>query len=117
MADLSAAQRSMIMDLMARAGRRLDGASTAASRHKVTEGEFDNNFDGVVTAIFHVVEAVEVARHGRMRAYGEGEESTVIRAAQAELIAAGIPHPRREPADRPERPAQHLRPRSLDRRP
>ena len=91
MADVSAAQRSMITDLMARAGRRLDGACTAASRQKVTEGEFDNNFDGVVTAIVHVVEAVEIARHGRMRAYGEGEESTVIRAAQAELIAAGIP--------------------------
>ncbi len=91
MADLGAAQRSMIRDLMARAGRRLDGAGTAASRHKVTEGEFDNNFDGVVSAIFHVVEAVEIARHGRMRAYGEGEEPTVIRAVQAELIAAGIP--------------------------
>jgi hypothetical protein len=89
--ELNDDQRKLVKDQIARAGRRLDGAAAAASRKKVTEGEFDNNFDGVVTAIFHVVEAVEISRHGRMRAFGEGEESTVIRAVHAELVAAGVP--------------------------
>ena len=50
--ELNDDQRKLVKDQIARAGRRLDGAAAAASRKKVTEGEFDNNFDGVVTAIF-----------------------------------------------------------------
>jgi hypothetical protein len=43
--------------LLTRAAARFNGAAAAATRPDPTEGEFDNNFDGVVTGIFHVVDA------------------------------------------------------------
>ena len=33
-------------------------------RKDITEGEFDNHFDGVVSAIFHIADAVELVRTG-----------------------------------------------------
>ena len=75
---------------MDRALARLDGASAAVARPDITDGEFDNHFDGVVSAIFHVADAVELIRTGVSRRVGEGGESTVIRSVLATLTAAGV---------------------------
>ena len=75
---------------MTRAAKRIDGAAAAIDREGITEGEFDNNFDGVVSAIFHVADAVELARTGLRRKVGEGDEATVIRSVLATLSADGI---------------------------
>ena len=87
----TATQLDTVRGWMSRASRRLDGAEVAARRPHPSEGEFDNNFDGVVTAIFHIVDAFEMARTGIHRRVGEGEQSTVIRSAVTALRAAKIP--------------------------
>ena len=74
-----------------RATNRLDGAAVAASRTDIEEGEFDNNFDGIVSAIFHIVDAVELVRTGVHRRAGEDEQATVIRSVVLMLNAEGIP--------------------------
>jgi hypothetical protein len=90
MPDLTEHVKTIVRELMARAARRFDGAAAAMARDGITEGEFDNHFDGVVTAIFHVADAVELARTGVRRKVGEGTESTVIRAVLGTLAADGI---------------------------
>lgn len=80
----------MARDFLARAKRRIDGAATAASRPDTDSGEFDNNFDGVVTAIFHIVDAYEVATTGIKRQPGEAEQATRIQSVLARLRAANI---------------------------
>ena len=51
MATPTSAQLATARDLLARAGRRIDGAATADSRPGADPGEFDNNFDGVVSGM------------------------------------------------------------------
>ena len=65
--------------LLARATSRLDGAAAAATRSDPSAGEFDNSFDGTVTAIFHVVDAFELLAYGRKREMREAEQPTRIR--------------------------------------
>jgi hypothetical protein len=72
---------------MVRAAKRLSGAATAVARPDITDGEFDNHFDGVVSAIFHIADAVELVRTGVHRRVGEGDEATVIRSVVATLTA------------------------------
>ena len=80
----------MARDFLARAARRIDGAAAAAARPEADPGEFDNNFDGVVTAIFHVVDAYEVATTKVKRRVGEAEQSTRIQSVLTQLRAAGV---------------------------
>ena len=47
-------------------------------QRRVDQGEFDNNFDGVVTAIFHIVDAYELAASGIKRRVNEAEQATRI---------------------------------------
>lgn len=70
MARLSDAMAAAARDMMSRAERRLDGAAAAIARTDITEGEFDNHFDGVVSAIFHVADAIEIVRTGINRQPG-----------------------------------------------
>lgn len=95
---LTQAQLDTVRGWLNRADVRLRGAAVAAARPNPSEGEFDNNFDGVVTAIFHAVDAFELARTGIHRRAGEGEQATVIRSVVVGLQAAGVPgvpHPAR----------------------
>jgi len=88
---LTQGQKDTIQNWIERADRRLKGAEAAAHRPNPSEGEFDNNFDGVVTAIFHTVDAFELARTGNKRRLNEADQPTVIRSVIANLQAAGIP--------------------------
>ena len=54
-------------------------------------GEFDHNFDGVVTGIFHVVDAFELITTGLRREAREAEQATRIRSAVLALAQAGVP--------------------------
>jgi hypothetical protein len=67
MAAPTKAQLATARAFLARADRRINGAAKAARRPSPDPGEIDNNFDGVVTAIFHVVDAYELATSGRSR--------------------------------------------------
>ena len=80
----------MARDFLARAERRINGAARAASRPSADAGEFDNNFDGVITAIFHCVDAYEIATTGIKRQAGEAEQATRIQSVLARLRAANI---------------------------
>ena len=82
--------QSMARDLLSRAERRLNGAALAASRADADPGEFDNNFDGVVSAIFHTVDAYEVATTGIKRRAGEAEQPTRIESVLVSLRAAHV---------------------------
>ena len=97
-AQLTDTTRRVARDLMSRAATRIDGAAVAIARDDITEGEFDNHFDGVVSAIFHVADAVELVRTGVHRKVGEGQGSTVIRSVVASLTAdevGSVPAPAR----------------------
>ena len=97
-AALTDSTRKVARDMMLRAAKRLDGVAAAIARNDITEGEFDNHFDGVVSAIFHVADAVALVRTGVHRKVGEGEESTVIRSVVATLTAddaGSVPAPAR----------------------
>jgi hypothetical protein len=91
MAAPTKAQLVTARDFLARADRRIDGAARAARRPGTDPGEFDNNFDGVVTAIFHVVDAYELASTGMKRRVGEAEQATRIESVLAALRAARTP--------------------------
>jgi hypothetical protein len=91
MAAPTKAQLATARDFLARAGRRIDGAAAAARRPGAEPGEFDNNFDGVVSAIFHVVDAYELATTGVKRKVGEAELATRIESVLAALRAAKTP--------------------------
>ncbi len=92
MPDLSQGQRAMVRDLLARADRRLQGAAVAAARPTADPGEFDNNFDGVVSAIFHIVDAYELGTTGSKRQLGEADQPTRIHAVLARLQSVGVPN-------------------------
>jgi hypothetical protein len=91
MAELTGATKAVVRSKMRRAIARIDGADAANRRPDITEGEFDNHFDGAVSAIFHIADAVELARTGVARRFGEGEQATVIRSVLGTLAASGIP--------------------------
>ena len=96
MARLSDEMQKVTRDKMSRAAKRLNGAAFAAARKDIAEGEFDNHFDGVVSAILHIADAVELVRTGVHRKVGEGEAATVIRSVIATLTAdqiASVPAP------------------------
>ncbi len=98
MAQLSDVTRKVARDLMSRSAKRMDGAAAAIARQDITEGEFDNHFDGVVSAIFHIADAVELVRTGVHRRVGEGEEATVIRSVITTLTTdkvGSVPAPAR----------------------
>lgn len=84
-------QVAIARDFLVRAERRIDGAATAAARPGAGPGEFDNNFDGVVTAIFHMVDAYELATIGIKRRVGEAEQATRIESVLAALRSAKTP--------------------------
>ncbi len=79
-------------DFLVRAERRINGATVAAARPGTDPGEFDNNFDGVVTAIFHIVDAYELATTKSKRKVGEAEQATRIQSVLAALRSAKSPH-------------------------
>jgi len=91
MSDAKDLHIAMARDFLVRAERRIDGAATAAARPNADPGEFDNNFDGVVTAIFHIVDAYEVATTQTKRRVGEAEQATRIQSVLAQLRAAKTP--------------------------
>jgi hypothetical protein len=91
MAAPTKAQLATARDLLARADRRINGAAKAARRPSTDPGEFDNNFDGVVTAIFHIVDAYELATTGIKRRVGEAEQATRIESVLIALRAAKTP--------------------------
>lgn len=91
MAGATKAQLAAARDFLARADRRIDGAAKAAMRPNADPGEFDNNFDGVVTAIFHAVDAYELATTGLKRKVGEAEQPTRIESVLTALRAAKTP--------------------------
>lgn len=91
MASATKAQIAIASDFLVRAERRINGAATAAERPGADPGEFDNNFDGVVTAIFHIVDAYELATTGIKRHVGEAAQSTRIESVLAALRSAKIP--------------------------
>lgn len=91
MASPTRAQLAIARDFLARADRRINGAARAAARTNIDPGEFDNNFDGVITAIFHVVDAFELATTGVKRQVREAEQATRIEAALVALRAARTP--------------------------
>jgi hypothetical protein len=84
------AQLLTASSFLARADARLGAAAVASARPHPEPGEFDNNFDGVVTAIFHVVDAFELMTTGLRRASSEADQATRIRSAVTGLSAAGI---------------------------
>lgn len=79
MATATKTQLATAGKLLGRAEARFNGAAAAAARPNPTEGEFDNNFDGVVTGIFHVVDAFELMTTGLRREVREAEQATRIR--------------------------------------
>lgn len=92
MPDESGVHIAMARDFLARAERRINGAAVAAARSDAGPGEFDNNFDGVVTAIFHIVDAYEVATIRFKRRVGEAEQATRIQSVLGQLRAAKTPN-------------------------
>jgi hypothetical protein len=91
MATPTTAQLATARSLLTRASARFNGAGAAATRPNPTEGEFDNNFDGVVTGIFHVVDAFELITTGLRREAREAEQATRIRSAVLALGQFGVP--------------------------
>lgn len=92
MASPTKAQLATARTLLARADSRFNGAATAIARPSPTEGEFDNNFDGVVSGIFHIVDAFELVTSGLRREPREAEQATRIRSVIAALERARIPN-------------------------
>jgi hypothetical protein len=91
MASPTKAQLATARKLLARAESRFNGAAAAAARPNPTEGEFDNNFDGVVSGIFHTVDAFELLTSGLRREQRGAEQATRIRSVVAALERDRIP--------------------------
>ncbi len=90
MATPTKTQLATARSFLNRAAARFEGAAAAAARPNPTEGEFDNNFDGAVTGIFHVVDAFELITTGLRREAREAEQATRIRSAVLALGQAGV---------------------------
>ena len=93
LARLTHAQRATVDNLLARADARFDAAETAAKRPDAKPGEYDNNFDGVVSGIYHVLDAFHLATTGLHRSIGQGDAPTTMASTLAALGAAGIDAP------------------------
>lgn len=93
LARLTQAQRTTVDNLLARADGRFEAAEAAVLRADVRPGEYDNNFDGVVHGIYHVLDAFHLATTGLHRSIGEADAPTVMASALAALGAAGIDAP------------------------
>ncbi len=87
---LTAEQVAEVEAGLARADRRLQAGLRAAHRTDAEQGEMENSFEGVGNAINMVAAAYQLARIGRRRWIGEGENATALRQVLAELRAAGI---------------------------
>ena len=61
-AALNAAQRERVRNLLGRASARLDASERVAKLSEAQSGDYDNAFDGTVTAIYHILDAFELAR-------------------------------------------------------
>ena len=92
-ARLTQAQRATVDNLLARAEARFDAAETAAKRPDVKPGEYDNNFDGVVSGIYHVLDAFHLATTGFHRSIGQADAPTTMASTLAALGAVGIDAP------------------------
>lgn len=90
MANVTKTQLATAASKLARAQRRFDGAAAAAGRAGSQEGEFDNNFDGIVSGIFHVVDAFELMTTGLRREVREADQTTRIRSVVLALERDGI---------------------------
>lgn len=91
MAVPTKAQLATARDFLTRADRRIDGAAKAAVRPGTDAGEFDNNFDGAVSAIFHVVDAFELVTTGMKRRASEAEQASRIESVLVALRASKTP--------------------------
>jgi hypothetical protein len=93
LARLTQAQRATVDNLLARAEARFDAAETAAKRPDAKPGEYDNNFDGVVSGIYHVLDAFHLATTGLHRSTGQADAPTAMASTLTALGAAGIEAP------------------------
>jgi hypothetical protein len=78
MSPSTASARARARSLLLRAEQRLDGAEAVIGREAALQGEFDNGFDGVVSGIFHIVDAFELATTGLRRNPREADQATRI---------------------------------------
>ena len=92
-ARLTQAQRATVDNLLARAEARFDAAETAAKRPDVKPGEYDNNFDGVASGIYHVLDAFHLATTGFHRSIGQADAPTTMASTLTALGAVGIDAP------------------------
>lgn len=90
MARPTASGLARARSLLVRAEQRLDGADAVIRRETTVQGEFDNGFDGIVSAIFHVVDAFELATTGLRRDPREADQATRITAVITMLRQHGI---------------------------
>lgn len=93
LAVLTAAQEERVRNLLGRAKGRFGSAERASKRTSAQSGDYDNGFDGVVTGIYHILSAFELATTGRARSYGEADAPTAITHTVASLRAAGVHAP------------------------
>ena len=87
MAQPTLAQLARARALLARAEARFAGAEAVVRRDTPNGGEFDNNFDGVVSGIFHIVDAFELATTGLGREMREADQATRIASVVTALRA------------------------------
>lgn len=90
MAPPTRTQLARARALLARAEARFAGAEAVVRRDTPNGGEFDNNFDGVVSGIFHIVDAFELATTGLGREMREADQATRIASVVTALRGAGI---------------------------
>ncbi|MDQ1324233.1 MAG: hypothetical protein QG587_1569 [Chloroflexota bacterium] len=90
MAQPTRAQLARARALLDRAASRFAGAEAVVRRDEPSQGEFDNSFDGVVSGIFHIVDAFELATTGLGREMREADQATRIASVVTALRGAGI---------------------------
>lgn len=90
MAQPTRARLARARALLARAASRFAGAQAVVRRDSPSQGEFDNSFDGVVSGIFHIVDAFELATTGLGRELREADQATRIASVVTALRGAGI---------------------------
>lgn len=93
LAALTQAQKRTVASLIIRAEGRFNAAENAAHRTDAASGDYDNGFDGVVTGIYHLLDAFELARSAVHRSIGEADAPTIMASVVASLSAERIPAP------------------------